>query len=190
MQEGLRHFEQSITQLDDGRLVCTAWEFHEEAGESRPNPCATLAPGGEQFSAPALSGLNGETCKLIALDGDRVLALYRRTDAAGLWGAVVSVGDDPAQPWTLLAHEPLCAHPQPEPPWVQVLSVASGACPGQGSAANTVGGEGSDGTVDTLSQLKFGYPTMVALENGEILCSFWCFEDDVYCIRYLRLAVS
>lgn len=115
VQEGLRHFEQSITQLDDGRLVCTAWEFHEEAGESRPNPCATLAPGGEQFSAPALSGLNGETCKLIALDGDRVLALYRRTDAAGLWGAVVSVGDDPAQPWTLLAHEPLCAQPHREP---------------------------------------------------------------------------
>ena len=75
-------------------------------------------------------------------------------------------------------------------PWVLVLSVVAGACPGQGSAANTVGGEGSDGTVDTLSQLKFGYPTMVALENGEILCSFWCFEDDVYCIRYLRLAVN
>ena len=77
-----------------------------------------------------------------------------------------------------------------KPPWVLVLSVVAGACPGQGSAANTVGGEGSDGTVDTLSQLKFGYPTMVALQNGEILCSFWCFEDDVYCIRYLRLAVN
>lgn len=85
----MRHFELSVTQLEgDGRLVCTAWEFDESQGSSHANLYASADTSGSavQFGPPALSGINGETCKIIALEGNQILALYWRIDKPGLWG--------------------------------------------------------------------------------------------------------
>jgi hypothetical protein len=166
---GLRHFEQSIVELGDGRLVATAWEFHEESGTSNPNPLAVAATSRAPFEQRGASGINGETCKLLALPGgagDRLLALYRRVDEPGLWAAACAV--PAAGPLQVLAQAPV---------W-------------QGSAANTVGGGGGGGDVDTLSQLKFGYPSFAALSGGDVACVWWCHEEDVYNIRWARLALA
>ena len=78
--------------------------------------------------------------------------------------AVCAVGAS-GEPWDVLAQTPV---------W-------------QGAEANTVGGEAGGG-VDTLSKLKFGYPTMAKLSTGEVLATFWCYEEEVYCIRWVKIS--
>ena len=49
---------------------------------------------------------------------------------------------------------------------------------------------GKSATGDELSNLKLGYPNLAQLPDGDILDTFWCCEDEVYNIRWLRLAAS
>ena len=158
---GVIYFEQSLVQLDDGRLLAVAWSFHEPSGTSQPNAFA-LADATLQFGAPQPTGLKGETAKVFPLEGNRILCLYRRTDAPGLWGALARVETDH---WDILEQMPL---------W-------------QGSDSRMFG-KGASG--DELSNLKLGYPNLVQLPDGDILGTFWCCEDEVYNIRWLRLAAS
>jgi hypothetical protein len=37
---GIMHWEQSVVQLPDGRLLVVAWAFDEKSGRSRPTPYA------------------------------------------------------------------------------------------------------------------------------------------------------
>ena len=159
--QGVIYFEQSFVQLDKGRLLVVAWSFHEPSGTSRPNAFA-LAGETLQFGRPQPTGLNGETAKVLPLEANRVLCLYRRTDEPGLWGVVATVETDH---WDLVEQVPL---------W-------------QG-ADSRMFGKGAKG--DELSNLKLGYPNMVKLPDGDILGTFWCCEDEVYNIRWLRLAAS
>lgn len=159
--DGIVHWEQSLVRLGDGRLLAICWAYDERRGVSLPNPYA-VAEDGVHFGAPRPTGLTGETAKLLALGGNRVLCCYRRSDQPGLWGAVAAVEADR---WRLLAHVPL---------W-------------QGSASGMVGAGTQS---DQLSGLKFGYPSPVALAGGEALVLFWALEDGVHNIRWLRLAVG
>ena len=49
--------------------------------------------------------------------------------------------------------------------------------------------EGKANRSDELSALRFGFPQMVVLSDGEVFAAFWCMEDAIQNIRWLRLAV-
>jgi len=48
---------------------------------------------------------------------------------------------------------------------------------------------GMSDTGSELLALKFGYPQMVVEPDGGILLAFWCEEDCIVNIRWLRIAV-
>jgi hypothetical protein len=55
-------------------------------------------------------------------------------------------------------------------------------------------GQSSGMTGDTnpgeeLAQLKFGFPQMVLEPDGSVFLVFWCEEDCIKNIRWLRLSV-
>jgi hypothetical protein len=153
-------WEQGLTQLADGRLLAVVWSFDETSGRTLPNRYA-LSADGRTFAAPRENGLRGETAKLLTLADGRVLCMYRRTDRPGLWATLVRVeGED----WVNVAETPV---------W---QGVASGMR-GQGAAG------------DELSALKFGFPSMVELPGGDVLTVFWCVEECLHVIRWVRLAV-
>ncbi len=58
----------------------------------------------------------------------------------------------------------------------------------QGSAANRM--LGREAAADELNELKLGYPNPILLPTGEVMVAFWCFEEDVYNIRWVRLNVQ
>jgi len=153
-------WEQGLTQLADRRLLAVVWSFDETSGRTLPNRYA-LSADGRTFAAPRENGLRGETAKLLTLADGRVLCMYRRTDRPGLWATLVRVeGED----WVNVAETPV---------W---QGVASGMR-GQGAAG------------DELSALKFGFPSMVELPGGDVLTVFWCVEECLHVIRWVRLAV-
>ena len=39
------------------------------------------------------------------------------------------------------------------------------------------------------SALRFGFPSMVQLKSGEVLAAFWCMEDAIQNIRWMKIAV-
>lgn len=49
---------------------------------------------------------------------------------------------------------------------------------------------GREAAADELNELKLGYPNPILLPTGEVMVAFWCFEEDVYNIRWVRLNVQ
>jgi sialidase-1 len=158
---GIVSWEQGLTQLADGRLLAVVWAFDEKSGRSLPNRY-TLSADGKSFAAPRENGLQGETAKLLTLADGRVLCLYRRTDRPGLWANLVRIA---GEEWVNTAEAPVWRGP------------ASGM-KGQGAAG------------DELSALKFGFPSMVQLPDGDVLAVFWCVEECLHIIRWARLRIS
>ena len=160
-RDNIIHFEQSITRLIDGRLLAVAWAYHEPTGKSLPTPYAISADQ-HSFSAPRLTGLRGQTAKIICLPDGRVLCLYRRDDKPGLWANLSRIEGDE---WVDLSEAPM---------W---QGAASGMT-GQASGA------------EELGNLKFGFPNLVLLPGGDVFAVFWCREDCVFNIRWLRICVA
>jgi hypothetical protein len=157
------YWEQKISVLTDGRVLAQCWTFDLEAGASLKNRYALSEDGGVTFTAPMETPLNGETCTTLALAENHLLCVYRRTDQKGLWAHVARIEGDA---WMPLADAPL---------W------------GAERASYT---EQSDGVFDQLSTLQFGYPQVVNLHDGDCFTVFWCVEDGVSNIRWVRFAVE
>ena len=91
-----------------------------------------------------------------------MLCAYRNVEEPGLWGAVAKVNADG---WEVEEEEPL---------W-------------QGSESRMLG---QTTAATELSGLKFGYPNLNRLPDGDTLLAFWCCEEEIYNIRYIRLKVD
>jgi hypothetical protein len=91
--ESVIHFEQSMVQLADGRLLAIAWAYDKHTRETLPTPY-TVSANGETFSASRPTGLCGQTAKLLALRDGRILCVYRRDDKPGLWAQLVRLEAD------------------------------------------------------------------------------------------------
>jgi len=154
-------WEQGLTQLADGRLLCIVWSFDSRAGKSLPNKYA-ISSDGKTFSPPLENGMQGETAKIITLKDGSVMCLYRRLDQPGLWASQVRIeGDD----------------------WRQIAET----CAWQGPKSGLLGEWKS--ASDELSALKFGFPSLVQLPDGDVFAVFWCHENSVNNIRWVRLRV-
>jgi hypothetical protein len=154
---GVIHFEQSIVQLDDGRLLAIAWAYEAATRNTLPTPYA-LSDDGRYFSSPQLTGLNGQTAKLIALDSQHVLCAYRRDDKPGLWAQLARLEG---------------------PSWINRAELLLW----QGADAASQ----SRNTSEQLSGLRFGYPSLVRTSPDEVMVVFWCNEGGLHNIRWFRL---
>jgi hypothetical protein len=158
---GVVSWEVGLTQLADGRLLAIIWCFDEKQGKSLPNRY-TISHDGRTFGPLRENGIQGETSKLHTLPDGRVLCMYRRLDKPGLWANLVKIDGDR---WINLSESPV---------W-------------QGPASGLFGKQTAS---DELSSLKFGFPSMVPLPDGDILAVFWCVEECLHVIRWVRLRLS
>lgn len=157
---GTTAFENSLVQLSDGSLVAVAWAYNVRSGKTERTPYATSIDG-THFGEPRTTGFHAQTAKLLALADDTLLCAYRRHDAPGLWvdHANITGGHWRSSSTSLV--------------W-------SGAKSGMtGNRSNSA----------ELSDLRFGYPSMVLRSDGDIELAFWCREADVNVIRRLRMRV-
>ena len=158
---GIIHFEQSIIQLTDGRLLAVAWAYDRESRTTRPTPYA-ISEDGQRFSAPGSSQLFGQTAKLLALDDNRFVCVYRRDDKPGLWMQLARIEGDK---WINLEETLL---------W-------------QGVADSSHVGTSIS---DELSSLRFGFPSLIRLKSGEVMVVFWCEEKGTHNIRWFNLSIE
>jgi hypothetical protein len=158
--QGVIHWEQSLVQLPDDRLLSVAWAMQESTGKTLPTPYAISADG-RSFAPPRLTGLRAQTAKIICLADGRIFCLYRRDDKPGLWANLSRIDGDN---------------------WVNLEELAVW----QGCAS---GMTGEAATGDELGALRFGFPSMVQLPDGDVMAAFWCMEDCIQNIRWVRIRV-
>ena len=158
---GIIYWEQSLIELSDGRLLAVCWAFQERSGESLPTPY-TLSANGQTFSAPRPTGLQGQTAKLVSLQDGRILCVYRRHDRPGLWASLAKIEGDS---------------------WINLADL----CLWRGA---TSGMTGMNSPGEELSALKFGFPSLIQLPGGDIFVVFWCSENCINNIRWLRIRVN
>ena len=154
--------EVSLTELPDGRLLSIAWPFNPGAGKTLLRVPYAIAPDGEAFTKYGSTDIAGETSKVLSLGDDRVLCLSRRTDKAGLWAILAQIQGDR---WVNLEEAPV---------W-------------QGSQSKMFGERAA---ATELAALHFGFPNMIRLPDGDVLGAFWCREDCIHNIRWLRIRVG
>ncbi len=162
-KQGIVHWEQKQILLPDGRILALCWAYDFKNKRSLNNRHAFSIDRGESFEPFHESPLLGETSTPIPLEDGRVVVVYRRTDEQGLWAHLCRLE---GENWIPLEDVPL---------W------------GTEKAAYT---SDSKNTFEHLAALKFGYPQVTQLSDGNLFIVFWCVEDCVTNIRWFRLAVE
>jgi sialidase-1 len=157
---GVIHFEQSMVQLADGRLLAVAWAYDRETRKTLSTPYA-VSEDGRSFAEAKLTGLSGQTAKLLALDDGRFLCVYRRDDKPGLWAQLARLEGDQ---------------------WINLEELLLW----QGDSA----ARATTNTSDALSSLKFGFPSLVRLNSDEAMVVFWCEENGVHNIRWFQVSTA
>jgi sialidase-1 len=157
------YWESKICEMPDGRLLAVAWVYDQVAATDLPNHYAISADGGDTWSAPLSTGLQGQTPTPFVLDDGRVLLVYRRIDRPGLWANLSHLEGDR---------------------WVN-----DGEAPIWGAGVQRLTGD-SDNMVQNFQVLRFGAPSVIRLQDDTIFVAFWCYEDCVSVIRWYKLAVG
>jgi hypothetical protein len=158
----LSYLEQSVIELRDGTLLAVSWVYDLETGCTKPTVYAVSADGGLTFNEPKPTGFEAQTCKVIQLIDGRILCVYRRNDKPGLWAGLAQLA---GESWVNLCDAPL---------W-------QGADSGMRGITN--------GAAE-LSALKFGHPSIRQISDTEVLILFWCEENCLTNIRWIRVKVN
>lgn len=163
--EGIVYWEQKLVPFRGG-LLAVCWAHDLAAGRDLPVQFA-LSADARTFTSPQPLHLHGQTTTPFPLDDERVLFVYRRGDQPGLWA---DVGRLEHGVWQRETELPL---------W--------------GTTAVPTPSESTRSVAEEMSALRFGLPAIVELEelNGKrhVLIAFWCVEDCVAVIRWMRLAI-
>ncbi|MBX7255998.1 MAG: glycoside hydrolase [Candidatus Hydrogenedentes bacterium] len=156
-------WEQKQTELSDGRRMAVCWCYDYAKNSSLPNRYAFSTDHGESYGPALISPLAGETCTPYGLPDNHVLCIYRRVDERGLWAHLACIEGDT---WVPLKDEPL---------W--------------GTARSSYGLQSSS-KVEEMAALRFGYPQLIRLPDGDFFVVFWCVEECVAQIRWIRLRLQ
>ena len=157
--EGIVHFEQSLVQLRDGRLLAVTWALHESTGKSDPVAYA-ISDDGKTFGPRGSTGIAGQTTKMTLLGTGEVLALSRRVNVPGMWAHRARIEGNR---WVNVEEAPV---------W-------------KGKALDMAGAN----LGDDLANLKCGSPSLLALSDDTVYAAFWCHEDEISVIRWAKLRV-
>jgi hypothetical protein len=160
VSEKLIYWESKIVELPDGTLLAVAWGYDEPNAADLPNQFAVSRDRGQTWSKPKSMGILGQTLTPLLLPDGDVLCVYRRIDEPGLWASRCRVnGDD----FEVIDSLPL---------W--------------GWSSSNLTGNSANMAVN-FSVLRFGAPTCLALDSKTMMVAFWCYEDCVSNIRWIKL---
>ncbi len=155
-------WEGKVIELQDGTLIAVAWAFNEFEGKDMPNHYAYSRDGGKTWSAPASTGIQGQTMSVIELKDNRLMVVYRRMDVPGLWLGFVKFKEG-----NWINENVYCLWGKHN----SKLMYKSG------------------NIVQDFNQLKFGAPHIVSLPDSSYYIVFWCYEEMVSSIRWFKVAL-
>jgi len=157
--------EARLCEMEDGRLIAIAWTYDYDTDRHLPNHIVVSHDAGRSWSAPADTGHMGQAASVMAWTGDRLLSIHahRGEENPGIYVRAVDFAGDR---WKPLEE-------------IQVYRQVSGT--------HTHSGQN---ILEMFAAVRFGQPSLLNLENGEVLATHWCVEDGQGKIRLHRLLVE
>jgi sialidase-1 len=155
-------WESRVCEMQPGRLVAIVWVFDLKANKHLPNHIVVSHDYGYAWSEPIDVGHMGQASNLMWLGGEQLLSIHaHRAGEVGLYVRVVDFKNDR---WKMVEEQVI---------W------------GKAGSQDT-----SKGIVEQFASLKFGQPSLLNLDNGEILATHWCVEDCQSKIKTHRLKLN
>ncbi|NOY41131.1 MAG: exo-alpha-sialidase [Planctomycetes bacterium] len=158
-------FEHKFAELPDGNLLATAWTATLGDYRDLENSYAISRDRGATWSPAQSTGIQGQTLSTLALGENRLLVLYNRR--YGKQAVVMCLVTFDTGEWTV-HHEGVMydAH------------------------ASHERAEAADSGIDEFDAFAFGFPTAISLQDGSILATHWCHENEKSGIRWTKLLVD
>jgi len=147
-------YEQRMCQTDSGAIISIGWNENLETGERLTNHYTYSLDNGKTFSEPISTGILGQASSVLALGGERLLALHavrRDTDRPGIYGYVIDFSE---RSWNIIDSAIIW---EPKTPLKKDERMA-----------------------EIFSFLKFGQPGAILLSDGDVLMSHWYAESGEY----------
>lgn len=164
-QRRFGYFEQKLAEFAPDRVLATAWTVSLGDYVDQPDSFAISNDGGLTWGPARSTGISGQTMTPIPLGDDRLLVLYNRR--YGDQGIVMCLVTFDEESWHLefegLMYDAGAKRERP-------ADLQSG--------------------IDELDGFAFGFPTAIRLNDGSLLATHWCVENETSAIRWTRLGVD
>jgi sialidase-1 len=154
-------WESRLCEIAPGRVAVIFWAYDNATGTNLNNHIVISDDGGETFGPARDTGIRGQASNLMPLGGDKLLTIHSHREApVGLVVRRVDVGGG----GFAVAEE---------------LDLFKDDAMASDSAD----------IKKQFGSLKFGQPSLLRLQNGEILAACWSFETSQYVIKGYRIAL-
>ena len=154
-------YEQRLCQLETGEIVVIAWNDDVETGEALNNHYTISYDNGNTFTKPKDTGVRGQASSICAIGGSKLFALHairKGSDRPGVYGYIVDLKDGD---WNIKEEKLIW---EPNSPIVKDKNMA-----------------------DIFSYLKFGQPSAIKLNNGNLMVVFWYCENGQYRVKTIEV---
>jgi len=153
--------EPRICEMQEGRVLVLFWACDHGEGKNLPNHVVVSHDGGGSWSDPIDTGIAAQASNLMYLGGELLLTIHSHRE--GETGLYVRIVDFTGDRWRTVEEEAIWG----QAPSSQVAQFA-----------------------DMAKQLKFGQPSLLQLDDGEVLATHWAVEDGRGKILTHRLRVD
>jgi len=154
--------EPRLVELQDDRVVALCWTTDHVQATNLPNHVTVSHDGGLSWSEPINTGVQAQASNFMHWEDDLLLTIHchREGDNIGLYARLVDFAND---------------H------WQQIgeLNIWDNAPSMQVAAFVTM-----------AENLKFGQPSLLRLDNGDVLATHWAIENGQGRIRTHRLRIQ
>ena len=154
-------FEQKIINLGNGRLLAVAWTVTLGDYQDLENHFSVSNDYGRTWTAPASTGVRGQTLGLTYLGDDRLLLLSNRR--YGDQGVVAYFARFSERSWTVEGESMI---------W-------------DANASRDTSTEKSSG-IDAFDDFAFGLPSALGINGNKFLSVHWCREDGIFGIKWTK----
>ncbi len=143
-------WESRMCEMQKGRIVIIFWAYDHLEKKHLPNYIVVSHDNGINWSEPINTGVMGQSSNLIYLGEEKLLTIHaHREGNLGLYVRLIDFSNDK---WKIIEENII---------W------------GNGKLSK----DSSKSITEEWSNLKFGQPSLLRLNNGEILATHWCIEN-------------
>ena len=143
-------WESRLCEMQNGRIVVMFWAYDQIEKKHLPNYVTVSHDNGKTWSTPINTGHMGQASNLMWLGGDKLLTIHaHRVGDIGLYVRLIDFADDK---WKMIEENVI---------W------------GGGKITENK----RKNIIEQWASLKFGQPSLLSLDNGEILATHWCVKD-------------
>lgn len=167
MDENIYNWDTRVIHLGNDRLLGMIWTHDATTDTDLPIHIVRSEDGGRTWSKPASTGIEGQVVGPAHLGGRRILAVYNRRFHERP-GIMAILSEDEGHTWDM-EHQVMI--------WDAVGQTRVGAATEQRKVTEQV-------------TFSFGLPSVRQVAGGDALACFWCTQDCVTHIRWVRLRVE